>query len=341
VIIREARPEDNAKLLEIERTSAQEGNVWFTSNREDFFEKMRYFEDGFMLVAEDEKTGDIIGCAGAGFADYWLEGRKQRGVYLFGLRTNPKYRMKVARWLKALIEKMGDILENSEAEFGFGSVKADNIRSIKILRHMNLFASRTLNFYVQPVLRRGKVKGLEIDNDPEISELQEYYINSMEDHDLVPMDLDRNFFPRLKEQKRLKVYRYKSAWAAVWDITGEYDVAITRLSKSLRALQVSVRFLATLVPFVRIPKLNEFIRSWHVIIFEYQDLKDAKKLVKAIHHDAWNNRIHLLNFAEDAEVDHIKKALGPFTIKLPFVLHTIDRKQSRKNFKPVIWPPRI
>ncbi|AKI96854.1 GNAT family N-acetyltransferase [Kosmotoga pacifica] len=341
MIVRQAKPEDNEKLLEIERTSSQEGKIWFASDRKDFFEKMHYFRDGFLLVAEDEKSGDIIGCAGAGYAEYWLEGRKQRGAYLFGLRTNPKYRLRVARWLKAVIEKMSDILENSDVDFGFGSVKVDNINSVKILKHMKFEPTRVLNIYTVPVVRRGQVKGVSVDERPDPWELQRLYDAKKDDYDLVPLDLAENFFPKLIAEGRIKLIKYKTATAIVWDITGEYDIRITKLPAGLRCFRNLADFLVKIFPFIRIPKMNSPILSWNVIYMDYENAKHGKRLVKAIHNMAWKHGIMLLNFAEDNELTKVKNVLGFLKFTLPFQLALIDKDRNKKKLKPVLWPPRI
>ncbi|WP_290668369.1 hypothetical protein [Kosmotoga sp.] len=341
MIVRQAKPEDNEKLLEIERTSSQEGSIWFASDRKDFFVKMNHFDDGFMLVAEDEKNGDIIGCVGAGYADYWLEGRKQRGVYMFGLRTNPKYRMRLARWLKAVIQKMGDILENSDVEFGFGSVKVDNINSVKILKHMKFEPTRVLNIYAVPVMRKGKVNGISIDEEPDPQALQSYYNEKIDDHDLVPLDLGQNFFPKLIAEKKIKLIKHNTATAIVWDTLGEFDVKITKLPIALKLFRDFAAFITFLFPFIRIPRLNDPIHSWNVIFLDYKDRKDGKRLVKAIHNLAWKNNITLLNFGEDSELAKVKNVLGILKFTVPFRFALIDRARNKKTLRPVIWPPRI
>ncbi|OAA31805.1 hypothetical protein AT15_02965 [Kosmotoga arenicorallina S304] len=341
MIVRQAQPQDNEKLLEIERTSSQEGSIWFASERKDFFEKMNHFEDGFMLVAEDEESGDIIGCVGSGYADYWLEGRKQRGAYMYGLRTNPKYRMRVARWLKAVIQKMSDILENSDVEFGFGSVKADNINSVKILRHMKFEPARVLNFYTVPVVRKGNIKGINIDENPDPQVLQNYYDEKKNDYDLVPLDLGKNFFPKLIAEGKIKLAKYRTATAIIWDTLGEFDVKITRLPIGLRLFRDLAALVTKLFPFVRIPALNEPIHSWNVIFLDYENSKDGKYLLKAIHKLAWKENVMLLNFAEDSELSKIRSILGTLKFTLPFKIALIDRARSKKTLKPIIWPPRI
>jgi hypothetical protein len=341
MIIREATPEDNEKLIEIEKKSAQEGKIWLTSFRKDFFHKLNYFDERFMLVAEDEDNGEIIGCVGAGLGDYWLEGKKQRGALMLGLRTNPKYRKKVARWLKEVINQMEKMLRNSTADFAFGSVKSDNINSIKILKHMHLQKTRTLNFYVLPVTRPLGPKEIELEDEPPKDILNDYLEKRKEEYDLVPLDLDRCFFEKLRDKKRLTALRYKSAQALVWDTSGEYDIGITVLPPGLMFLRNTLDYASKIAPLVRVPKLHKPIKTCFVIQFDYERERDGWNMVRGIKRLAWERKIDLINFAEDAELKKVRKVLGTLVFTIPFDVYMRDRFDSEKKLKPIHWPPRI
>ncbi|MFO7882108.1 MAG: GNAT family N-acetyltransferase [Kosmotogaceae bacterium] len=341
MIIREATFEDNEKLIEIEKKSAQEGKIWLTSFRKDFFHKLNYFDERFMLVAEDENNGEIIGCVGAGFGDYWIEDKKQRGAFVLGLRTNPKYRMKVARWLKEVIKEMEKILKSSTADFAFGTVKSDNINSIKILKHMKLQKTRTLNFYVLPVTRPLGPKEIELEYKPTKDILNNYLEKRKKDFDLVPLDLDRCFFEKLRDKKRLIALKYKSAQALVWDTSGEYDIGITALPPGLMFLRNTLDYVSKIAPLVRVPKLHKPIKTCFVIQFDYKEERDGWNMVRGIKRLAWQKGIDLINFAEDSELKKTRKVLGTLVFTIPFDVYMRDRADSKKELKPVHWPPRI
>ncbi len=342
MIIRDVKAEDNEKLLDIEKKSAQEGKIWFTSHRADFFEKSRFFREGFFLVAEDEKTGDLIGCAGAGYAYYSLKGERVKGVYLYGLRTNPKCRMKVARWLKAVIEKMTETLRSSDGVFAYGSVKKDNDRSAKISQHIGLFPERVFNIYAVPVIHKPRVKGTIIDYAPNIKEVDSIYQQAAEGGDLVPLDLAETFLPTVLEQGRIRIMRYGSARALVWDTSGQTDFSIARLNGGLKWLQILFKGISASIPVIKVPSIGHPIKSWQVMELSYKTRKDGLKLVRAVHNAAWREKIHLLMFGEDSEDNLVRAILGTLAFSLPFQIVTIDRDNTPLNLNRIpLWPPTM
>ncbi|HNS67197.1 MAG TPA: GNAT family N-acetyltransferase, partial [Mesotoga infera] len=82
--IRFATKEDNEKLLDIERRSAQEGKICVVGYKENFFDRLKYYSKGSILVAEEK--GDIIGCIGIAFDEYLVDSVPRKAIYLFGLR---------------------------------------------------------------------------------------------------------------------------------------------------------------------------------------------------------------------------------------------------------------
>ncbi|KUK94497.1 MAG: Uncharacterized protein XE05_0548 [Thermotogales bacterium 46_20] len=342
LIIRDVRPEDNEKLLEIEKSSAQEGKIWLTSYRTDFFEKSRYFREGFFFVAENEGDGEIIGCAGAGFAYYSLKGEKVKGAYLYGLRTNPKFRLKVAFWLKALVKRMTDVLQDSDGVFAFSSVKTDNGRSAKITRHLGFFPERVFNIYAVPVIRNPRVKGTLVDYSPSIDELSTIFESASLKGDLVPLDLSETFFPKLLEQRRIRLMSFGSARAVMWDTTGQTDFSISKLNGGLKPLHKVLRGVSITIPAIRVPRIGQPIKSWQVIELSYDDKKDGEKLVRALHNAAWRENVHLLTFGEDSEEKRVRSLLGVLTFKLPFQIMTINRENKPLGLRKIpIWPPTL
>mgnify|MGYP000851709320 CR=1 FL=1 len=333
--IRFALPEDNDRLLKIERESAQEGNIWVVAYRENFFDRLKYFKDGFIMIAEED--GDIIGCIGVAFDDYYFNSRIMRGIYLFGLRTNPRYRMKIARWLKEVIGELERMLGPSDYGFAYAAVKADNIASIKILKHMGFEYLSTLNFYACPVLRKLGNRSIEIDNRPRLENVFQFYESLKGDLDLAPENM--NLFRPMIEENRIKIFKSYGAQALVLDTSGEHDFGITRLSPGLRAFQIVGRGL--LSPFVRIPKMNSKLRTWDVLMLEYEDLKEARKVVSSIHKEAYKDGVTLLNFAQDESLGSLKPVVGKLSFKIPFELMITEKERQDREKRPVLWLPTL
>jgi len=333
--VRFATAGDNERLLQIERESAQEGSIWLVAFREDFFSRLKYFEKGFIMIAEED--ADIIGCIGVGIDNLVVDGRIRNSIYLFGLRTNPKYRLKVARWLRSIIQELQNLLGPTDFDFGYALVKADNKASKKILLHMGFSRTATLDFYACPVKRSFSCKSVSIEREVDIDSVVELYSSLEQDHDFLPSGTKA--FESMIAEKRLRLFKNDDAVALVLDTSGEQDFGITQLSKGLRVFQLFAQ--GTLSPFVRIPRMNARLRSWDVLFFRWQELKNARRIVRQIHRSAWEEGITLINFSRDSTLGSMRDAIGLLSFKIPFEVMIYEKNSIERGNRPVIRIPTI
>lgn len=330
-----ATSQDNDKLLEIERESAQEGKIWIVGYREDFFDRLEYFKDGFVILAEE--NGDVVGCIGIAFDNYLVDSHLKKGIYIFGLRTNPRYRGRVARWLKAVIQELERIFNEENIDFAYASVKSDNVAAMKILKHLGFSNTATLDFYACPVLKIPRDRTVEIDARPDISTLSELYSPLVEKFDFVPGELE--LFKPMIEKGKLKLFSCEGARALVYDTRGEHDFGIIKLSKGLGMFQILAR--ALLSNLVRVPELNRRLTTWNVLLLEYDSLKAGRRVVRKIHNQAWREGVSLLNFARDSVCGSLKPLIGPLSFRVPFELMIFDRSPKEREKRPIIWVPTL
>jgi hypothetical protein len=342
MIIREAKESDNLKMLEIQRNAAQVGEIEITLLKSDFKSKSNFFSDGFFLVAEDEKTSDIIGFMGVGIGDFKVKGKKCKGAYFYDLRTNPKYRRRVARWLKTIIEEAANRLRKMGIDFYYASVKTDNRPSIKILKHFDLDPIYNYNTYSIPVFNKIKPKGSKIEHDFDISELEDFYSEKNTEIDFIPVDLKDNFLKIMKEEKRLVKFSYKSATAYAWDTTDIADIGITRISKRLKILQKMLFYTSKIVPYINAPILNKKMKTFHIMKFDYNDEKDFKRLLKTVRSYCYKNKYYLISIFVP-ENQHFKdKLLGKLKFKVDFTLTANNVTDvDFSDLKKLIWLPRL
>ncbi len=333
--VRFATIDDNEKLLKIERESAQEGNIWLVAFREDFFGRLKYFKEGFIMIAED--AYDIIGCIGVGIDSLIVDGEKKKGIYLFGLRTNPKYRLKVARWLKSIIQELQDLLGPTDFDFGYASVKADNAASKKILEHMGFSTTATLDFYACPVRKTPQEKSVFVESEVNLETILDLYKPLEKDHDFLLQGT--NAFESMIADCRLRLFKTEGASALVLDTSGEQDFGITRLPKGLRTFQLLAQ--GTLSSLVRIPRMNERLRSWDVLLFDWNDTQSARRTVRKIHRCAWEEGITLINFSRDRNLGSMKGVVGPLSFRIPFEIMIYEKNSINRGSRPMIRIPTI
>ncbi|MGM0641939.1 MAG: N-acetyltransferase family protein [Thermotogota bacterium] len=342
MIIRDAKESDNLKMLDIQKSAAQVGEFEITLLKSDFKSKSNFFSDGFFLVAEDEKTSDIIGFMGVGIGQFKVKGKSYKGAYFYDLRTNSKYRRRVARWLKTIIEEAASRLRKMGIDFYFASVKSDNKPSIKILKHFDLDPIYNYNTYSIPVFNKFKPKGAKIEHDFNISELEDFYSEKNTDIDFLPIDLKDNFLKIIKKEKRLVKFSYKSATAYAWDTTDIADIGITKISKRLKILQKILFYSSKMIPYINAPVLNKKMKTFHIMKFDYKDEKDLKKLLKAVNSYCYKQKYYLINIFVPENKHLNENLLGKLKFRVDFTLTANSVTEVNfENLKNLIWLPRL
>jgi len=342
MIIRDATENDNLKMLDIQKNAAQVGEFEITLIKNDFRSKSNFFSDGFYLIAEDEKTSDIIGFLGVGIDHFKVKDKIYQGAYLYDLRTNPKYRGKVARWLKSIIEEAASRLSKMEIDFYFASVKTDNQPSIKLLKHFNSIPIYSYKSFSIPVFNKKISKETKIEKDFNITELENFYSERNNKIDFLPIDLKNNFLKIVKNENRLIRFSYKSAQIIGWDTKDIADIGITNMSKRHRILQKTLYFSSKLIPFVNAPLLNKKLKSFHIIKFEYKEEDDFKLLLKSLAGYCYKNNFHLISIFIPENLPFNEKILGIFKFRIDFtIVAKLNTRVDFSNLKNLIWLPRL
>lgn len=342
MIIRDATENDNLKMLDIQKNAAQVGEFEITLIKNDFRSKSNFFSDGFYLIAEDENTSDIIGFLGVGIDHFKVKDKIYKGAYLYDLRTNPKYRGKVARWLKSIIEEAASRLSKMEIDFYFASVKTDNQPSIKLLKHFDSIPIYSYKSFSIPVFNKKISKETKIEKDFDITELENFYSERNNKIDFLPIDLKNNFLKIVKNENRLIRFSYKSAQIIGWDTKDIADIGITNMSKRHRILQKTLYFASKLIPFVNAPLLNKNMKSFHIIKFEYKEENDFKLLLKSLTGYCYKNNFHLISLFIPENLPFNEKILGTLKFRIDFtIVAKLNTKVDFSNLKNLIWLPRL
>lgn len=310
MIIRDAVEEDNAMMLEIQKTAAQVGEFEITLLKKDFKKKSNFFKDGFYLVAEDEKTSDILGFLGVGIDYFKIKNKIHKGAYLYDLRKNPKYRGKMSRWLKAITEEVTTRLEKSGIAFYFASVKIDNKPSMKLLEHFNLSPLYTYTSYVLPVLNKKIEKDVAIDNTFDLKELDDFYSEKNKEVDFLPVNIKDTCLDMMRKENRLIKFSYKSAQIIGWDTRDISDVGLYDLPYRYKLLIKILAAITKIIPFVKAPVLHKTLKTFRILQFKYANENDFKILLNTLHGYCYDNDFYLIIFFIPEHQPFNKKLLG-------------------------------
>jgi hypothetical protein len=342
MIIRDATEYDNPKMFDIQKNAAQVGEFEIAPLKTDFRSKAKFFSDGFYLIAEDEKTLDIIGFVGVGIDYFKVKDKVYKGAYLYDLRTNPKYRGKVARWLKSIIEETKKRLSNMEIDFYFASVKTDNLPSIELLKHFKPTPIYRCNIYSIPVFNKKISKKVKIENDFDLSALEYFYSERNNEVDFLPIGLKNQFLKVIKSENRLVKLSYRSAQIIGWDTKEIADIAITNLSKKYRILQKTLYFIAKLIPFINPPLINKNMKTFHIIKFAYEKEKDFGILLRSLTGYCYKNKFHLIIIPIPENQPFNEKLLGILKFRINFtIVAKPNTNVEFSNLNNFTWLPRI
>jgi len=157
------------------------------------------------------------------------------------------------------------------------------------------------------------------------------------DHDFLLQGT--NAFESMIADCRLRLFKTKGASALVLDTSGEQDFGITRLPKGLRTFQLLAQ--GTLSSLVRIPRMNERLRSWDVLLFDWNDTQSARRTVRKIHRCAWEEGITLINFSRDRNLGSMKGVVGPLSFRIPFEIMIYEKNSINRGSRPMIRIPTI
>jgi GNAT superfamily N-acetyltransferase len=129
--VRTATPEDNARLVQLERSSPQGTRLQIYSERKDYFFRSTLYGNQHTLVAVDNQADRLIGVMAGTLKEVFLGGRATRAAFFYDLRLHPDYRRTVlGRHMLRVWNLMDRWAEESGAALLYGLVKADNTTMI-------------------------------------------------------------------------------------------------------------------------------------------------------------------------------------------------------------------
>ncbi len=124
MIVREAKPEDNKKLLELERTTYQGGWLELVFEKKDFFSKASRFLKSKIFVIEENE--ELVGTISAGVKEVLINNKKYLAGALFDLRLNSEFRHKIRKEYYYIIRKIDKWLEDQNVILSYGYIRIDN-----------------------------------------------------------------------------------------------------------------------------------------------------------------------------------------------------------------------
>lgn len=262
--IRPARPEDNPALCRMELLAPQGSAIRLTEKRFDFFARARNFAGSELIVAEDEKTGRLIGVLGGAPARLRIGGRERLGGFLFDFRANPEYERGLSRTMYLLWREVERKLLAAGVEFIYGLVKEDN-PAASIYQRMGTKKRGERIFWTLPVYRRRSLREKVILRDwidaaADYQEAARWY----DTHDFWPLIPDPAVLQPLTDHYVHAELGCAGATLKIWDGTVDYERIVTACPRIFDLVRPVVDAIRPLVPVPRIPRVNQPLRTWYL-----------------------------------------------------------------------------
>lgn len=262
--IRLAAPTDNEALCRMELLAPQGTSVRLTENRRDYFARANLFPGSILLLAEDERRGQLVGVFGGAPVRLRFGGEERLGGYLFDFRANPERRTGLSRVIYALWQEMEAGLRAAGVQFMYGLVKDDN-PAVSIYTRMDAHRQAGRTFWTLPVYRRrpvppGVTADVRIDSAAERRAMAGWF----QGHDLWPILDDQDYLETVDRRFLRARLSHEGASLKIWDNTFESERVVTAISWYYKAAAPVADLIRPLLPLPRIPRVGRPIRTWYV-----------------------------------------------------------------------------
>ncbi|MDD3626485.1 MAG: GNAT family N-acetyltransferase [bacterium] len=329
--LRDALPEDNMQLLELDRRVSQGEWIELAFEKKNFFFKSSQFKKSRILVVED--NGKIIGTLSAGIKEVFLNNKKINVGSVFDLRLDPEYRKNTSREYYSGIKEMDRWLIENNAEFSCGYVRIDNERAMKAITKRGYAILKKIKFYSAAISRRMNVNEDYFYNEQEILEM----INKK--NRKKQLFFDRQETADLPLWKNAIGIRTENGYACcrIWDVAQEKEIIIYEMPWYLNLLGKTSYFTSRFLPLPYFPPKNHRIKYWLLMDLIY-DGKDKKKLIrkllKKVNNICLENKTRFLLIP--SEEDHLLHSAMPYIFKPAFDFYYIY-----KTFGPMKLNPNL
>jgi hypothetical protein len=266
MVIRNACPADNDRLLEIERHAPQGKDFKLISERNNYFVRAARFEDPIMIVAEDENSGNILGVIGVGPANVLMNGVPAAGGLLFDGRSNSLVARGLSRGLYYLWQAMLKQAAERKLDFLFAYIINENERSLSIalrsgMKIVEEKESLTIPVH-RPFTKHIDENAVAVFHDTDIIQDLAFLKPENSGFDLLPGTRDHELRQRLSDH-----YMYAKICAGgsslkIWDTAEDYKHRVLSMPEAIQKLRPVFGLISKIMPFPRLPVPGDELRHW-------------------------------------------------------------------------------
>jgi len=305
--IREARPQDNQALLELQLKCPQGTALILQLDRApDFFSRSQPYENRWVYVAEEDER--IVGSIECALREVNVNGSRCKAFYAFGIMVDPEQRRKgIASMLQAEVERIAE-MEGADLMYVF--IVEENTPSIRMAEKMgfqhwkNLKQNLIMVYKEIPPNDTGNIRHLEGGDVGKVVELlNEMYM----EHDFYLPYTEETFIEHVERMPHYgmeNIYVYEEegeikACLGYWEFYKVMTPTVLQYSLSLRLQMLMVKLLSLVMSAPKIPRKGEESKTSILTPLAYRDKRHMRELVKHVNNIALKNGVHFINIVAE------------------------------------------
>ena len=308
ISIREARPEDNEALLELQLRCPQGTELVFQFDRSpDFFVRFMPYERGWAFVAEG---GDqIVGSIECALRKVYVRGERCNALYAFGVMVDPVHRRKGIA--SKLLAEVDGVACRVDADLMYAFIVEENVPSIRMVEKMGYLPWKNVRenllvAYEEEAVRPGNVRPLRMDDVPEAVEL----INGIYgDHDFYLPFTVESFLAYVERMphygmENIFVYEEEGEITAVlgyWEYHKIMAPRVIKFNLRMRAQLIMLKLMGLFTKVPKMPGLGE--RSLQIILtpVAYRYIEACRELLKHVNNLAIEKGVHFVTLVSEVD----------------------------------------
>lgn len=147
MIIRQAKKEDNQRLIDLENKFFMGEKVSISFIKNDFFYKDKYFKSDYFICEEENR---IIFVVAIGEKTFLYNGKKLKGGLVHLLRIEKEFQKKPVREFKQIHLSILKLFKERKFDFIYGIIKSDNYNAALFAKKRGYSLFGSFNLYVFP-----------------------------------------------------------------------------------------------------------------------------------------------------------------------------------------------
>ena len=263
-----------------------------------YFVRADRFSEHILMVAEDEKSGDILGIMGVGIVKVMLGGKAVNAGLVFDWRSNSQVASGLARHMMRLWQGVFTEARARRLDFMFGYIKEDNARSLGIILRSGPTVAEDRDFLTIPVhrafARKFDENQLTVERAIDAVENLTKLHTACNGQDLLPLADNPELMQHLQDTYLHARISVRGSSVKIWDSTADYTHRVVSTPWYYQAARPVFNAVSQCLPLPHIPRPGEEIREWFLYDFLIEQPEDLPVLLEKARQLAVANRIDYL-----------------------------------------------